>query len=184
MVYEDIFDAKNACDHLSGFNVCNRYLVVLYYNANRVCAPGPWSSPLSRAVTKKQPQHHFVKAVAWVFLRNKIQTVRGSERDTSSEFHIYLVVCVQKKYLWTKGGKKMFVGSVLWRRECRGPTIAQLQQEGRCCLWLKGLQFSVSSLSLMTSRALRHSPKTRIKQCSVCVMVMEFTVVLVADTGK
>lgn len=36
MVYEDIFDAKNACDHLSGFNVCNRYLVVLYYNANRV----------------------------------------------------------------------------------------------------------------------------------------------------
>ena len=26
VVYEDIFDAKNACDHLSGFNVCNRYL--------------------------------------------------------------------------------------------------------------------------------------------------------------
>ena len=24
VVYEDIFDAKNACDHLSGFNVCNR----------------------------------------------------------------------------------------------------------------------------------------------------------------
>lgn len=36
VVYEDIFDAKNACDHLSGFNVCNRYLVVLYYNPNRV----------------------------------------------------------------------------------------------------------------------------------------------------
>lgn len=36
IVYEDIFDAKNACDHLSGFNVCNRYLVVLYYNPNRV----------------------------------------------------------------------------------------------------------------------------------------------------
>jgi pre-mRNA branch site protein p14 len=35
VVYEDIFDAKNACDHLSGFNVCNTYLVVLYYNANR-----------------------------------------------------------------------------------------------------------------------------------------------------
>ncbi|XP_052579582.1 splicing factor 3B subunit 6-like [Peromyscus californicus insignis] len=34
VVYEDIFDAKNACDHLSGFNMCNRYLVV-YYNANR-----------------------------------------------------------------------------------------------------------------------------------------------------
>lgn len=39
VVYEDIFDAKNACDHLSGFNVCNRYLVVLYYNANRVRLP-------------------------------------------------------------------------------------------------------------------------------------------------
>uniref|UniRef100_A0A3B5LGD5 Splicing factor 3B subunit 6 n=1 Tax=Xiphophorus couchianus TaxID=32473 RepID=A0A3B5LGD5_9TELE len=40
VVYEDIFDAKNACDHLSGFNVCNRYLVVLYYNANRVRLSG------------------------------------------------------------------------------------------------------------------------------------------------
>ncbi|XP_040583643.1 splicing factor 3B subunit 6 [Lepeophtheirus salmonis] len=35
VVYEDIFDAKNACDHLSGFNVCNRYLVVLYYQATK-----------------------------------------------------------------------------------------------------------------------------------------------------
>ncbi|XP_038051802.1 splicing factor 3B subunit 6-like [Patiria miniata] len=35
VVYEDIFDAKNACDHLSGFNVCGRYLVVLYYQPNR-----------------------------------------------------------------------------------------------------------------------------------------------------
>lgn len=35
VVYEDIFDAKNACDHLSGFNVCNRYLVVLYFQANK-----------------------------------------------------------------------------------------------------------------------------------------------------
>uniref|UniRef100_A0A914XY11 RRM domain-containing protein n=1 Tax=Panagrolaimus superbus TaxID=310955 RepID=A0A914XY11_9BILA len=26
VVYEDIFDAKNACEHLSGFNVSNRYL--------------------------------------------------------------------------------------------------------------------------------------------------------------
>ena len=28
VIYEDIFDAKNACEHLSGFNVSNRYLVV------------------------------------------------------------------------------------------------------------------------------------------------------------
>ena len=35
VVYEDIFDAKHACDHLSGFNVGGRYLVVLYYNVTR-----------------------------------------------------------------------------------------------------------------------------------------------------
>lgn len=29
VVYEDIFDAKNACDHLSGFNVCNRLAFVI-----------------------------------------------------------------------------------------------------------------------------------------------------------
>ena len=31
VTYEDIFDAKHACEHLSGFNVANRYLIVLYY---------------------------------------------------------------------------------------------------------------------------------------------------------
>ena len=31
VVYEDIYDAKNAVDHLQGFNVANRYLIVLYY---------------------------------------------------------------------------------------------------------------------------------------------------------
>jgi pre-mRNA branch site protein p14 len=29
VVYEDIWDAKNACEHLSGFNILGRYLVVL-----------------------------------------------------------------------------------------------------------------------------------------------------------
>eukprot|EP00967_Tisochrysis_lutea_P042875 scaffold51623_cov22-Tisochrysis_lutea.AAC.2 len=36
VAYEDIYDAKTACDHLSGFNVANRYLIVLYYNPQRV----------------------------------------------------------------------------------------------------------------------------------------------------
>ena len=35
MVYEDIYDAKMAVEHLSGFNVANRYLIVLYYNPSR-----------------------------------------------------------------------------------------------------------------------------------------------------
>jgi len=30
VVFEDIYDAKNACDHLSGFNVGNRYITVRY----------------------------------------------------------------------------------------------------------------------------------------------------------
>ena len=36
VVYEDIFDAKAACDHLNGFNVMGRYLIVLYYQPNKV----------------------------------------------------------------------------------------------------------------------------------------------------
>ena len=32
IVYEDIYDAKAAVEGLSGFNVANRYLIVLYYN--------------------------------------------------------------------------------------------------------------------------------------------------------
>lgn len=36
VVYEDIYDAKAALDHLSGFNVCGRYLVVLYYQQTRM----------------------------------------------------------------------------------------------------------------------------------------------------
>ncbi|KRX10290.1 hypothetical protein PPERSA_09674 [Pseudocohnilembus persalinus] len=35
VVYEDIFDAKNAVDHLQGFNVSGRYLTVLYYQPNK-----------------------------------------------------------------------------------------------------------------------------------------------------
>lgn len=35
VVYEDIYDAKTAVEHLSGFNVQNRYLIVLYWNAQK-----------------------------------------------------------------------------------------------------------------------------------------------------
>ena len=36
VVYEDIYDANTAVDHLSGFNVCGRYLIVLYYQQARM----------------------------------------------------------------------------------------------------------------------------------------------------
>ena len=35
-MYDDIFDAKAACDHLQGFNVMGRYLIVLYFQASKV----------------------------------------------------------------------------------------------------------------------------------------------------
>lgn len=38
VVYEDIFDAKNACEHLQGFNVMGRYLIVVYYRPEKVFA--------------------------------------------------------------------------------------------------------------------------------------------------
>lgn len=34
-MYDDIYDAKAAVEHLSGFNVANRYLIVLYYNPKK-----------------------------------------------------------------------------------------------------------------------------------------------------
>ena len=36
VVYDDIYDAKNAVDHLSGFNVAGRYLICLYYQTTKV----------------------------------------------------------------------------------------------------------------------------------------------------
>lgn len=36
VVYEDIYDAKTAVEHLKGFNVANRYLILLYYNPARM----------------------------------------------------------------------------------------------------------------------------------------------------
>eukprot|EP00386_Alphamonas_edax_P008651 GDKI01028202.1.p1 GENE.GDKI01028202.1~~GDKI01028202.1.p1 ORF type:complete len:121 (-),score=25.92 GDKI01028202.1:26-388(-) len=38
VVYDDIYEAKNAVDHLSGFHVAGRYLVVLYYNPKKMQA--------------------------------------------------------------------------------------------------------------------------------------------------
>jgi pre-mRNA branch site protein p14 len=35
VVFDDIFDAKNACDHLSGFSIKDRYLIVLYHQTSK-----------------------------------------------------------------------------------------------------------------------------------------------------
>ncbi|KAF2101911.1 putative Pre-mRNA branch site p14-like protein [Rhizodiscina lignyota] len=36
VVYEDVVDAKQACDKLNGFNFQNRYLVVLYHQPEKM----------------------------------------------------------------------------------------------------------------------------------------------------
>lgn len=35
VVYEDIYDAKNACEHLAGFNVSGRYLILVYHQLEK-----------------------------------------------------------------------------------------------------------------------------------------------------
>ncbi|KAL1917709.1 uncharacterized protein VTP21DRAFT_3543 [Calcarisporiella thermophila] len=54
VVYEDIFDAKNACEHLQGFNIMGRYLVVLYYQ--------PTKSTKKVNLLKKEEQIQELKA--------------------------------------------------------------------------------------------------------------------------
>ncbi|EGR27413.1 RNA binding protein, putative [Ichthyophthirius multifiliis] len=36
VIYDDIFDAKTAVEHLNGFNVGGRYLIVLYYQPHKL----------------------------------------------------------------------------------------------------------------------------------------------------
>ena len=36
VIYEDIFEAKNAVDHLNGFNVAGKYLICLYYQQTKI----------------------------------------------------------------------------------------------------------------------------------------------------
>lgn len=35
VVYDDIYCAKNAVEHLNGFNVAGKYLICLYYQQNK-----------------------------------------------------------------------------------------------------------------------------------------------------
>lgn len=44
VVYEDVMDAKGACDKLNGFNFQNRYLVVLYHQPGKGSKSGSVSS--------------------------------------------------------------------------------------------------------------------------------------------
>ena len=58
--FEDVHDAKAAADHLSGFNVGNRYLIVLYFNAakqhKQVGGGGGWLRGRSLAQRPSRPR--------------------------------------------------------------------------------------------------------------------------------
>ena len=56
VVYEDIYDAKTAVDHLSGFNVANRYLIVLYFSQARMGKKIDQKTQ-KEALAKLQKQH-------------------------------------------------------------------------------------------------------------------------------
>ena len=67
VVYEDIYDAKMAVDHLSGFNVANRYLIVLYFNpAKQNKKVRAWKlplfAPLHLAGVASDKQHPWLRA--------------------------------------------------------------------------------------------------------------------------
>lgn len=49
-MYEDIYDAKAAADHLSGFNVGNRYLIGARQGAGGVAGRAVRATPDRRAV--------------------------------------------------------------------------------------------------------------------------------------
>lgn len=57
MVYEDIFDAKNAQEHLSGFNVQNRYLIVLYHQVKRQAQTAASLKTQEEELRRVQEQH-------------------------------------------------------------------------------------------------------------------------------
>eukprot|EP00163_Fabomonas_tropica_P003971 TRINITY_DN1352_c0_g1_i1.p1 TRINITY_DN1352_c0_g1~~TRINITY_DN1352_c0_g1_i1.p1 ORF type:complete len:122 (-),score=8.75 TRINITY_DN1352_c0_g1_i1:203-568(-) len=54
VVYEDIFDAKNAVEHLSGFNVGGRYLIVLYYQQTKMAKKLDPSAQAAEIASLKQ----------------------------------------------------------------------------------------------------------------------------------
>ncbi len=57
VTYEDIFDAKTACEKLSGFNVANRYLIVLYHSNAKAVASREAVEAKARETAELQRRH-------------------------------------------------------------------------------------------------------------------------------
>ncbi|KAJ5102826.1 pre-mRNA branch site protein p14 [Penicillium argentinense] len=57
VVYEDVHDAKQACDKLNGFNFQNRYLVVLYHQPEKMVRPKEDLAERQENLEKLKSQH-------------------------------------------------------------------------------------------------------------------------------
>ena len=61
VVYEDPFDARSAVEHLNGFNVGGRYLIVLYFQRNRENNPQPTTTsaaPTIKDIEELKKKYH------------------------------------------------------------------------------------------------------------------------------
>ncbi|KAF2876357.1 hypothetical protein BDV95DRAFT_482891, partial [Massariosphaeria phaeospora] len=57
VVYEDVMDAKAACDKLNGFNFQNRYLVVLYHQPDKMAKAADDLAKRQEELEKLKRQH-------------------------------------------------------------------------------------------------------------------------------
>jgi pre-mRNA branch site protein p14 len=57
VVYEDVMDAKSACDKLNGFNFQNRYLVVLYHQPEKMLKAANDLAERQENLEKLKKQH-------------------------------------------------------------------------------------------------------------------------------
>lgn len=58
VVYEDVVDAKQACDKLNGFNFMNRYLVCLYHQPEKMKIDLKEDMEARQANLEKTKQEH------------------------------------------------------------------------------------------------------------------------------
>ncbi|GAM86557.1 hypothetical protein ANO11243_045710 [Dothideomycetidae sp. 11243] len=57
VVYEDIYDAKSACDKLNGYNFQSRYLVVLYHQPDKMARQQADLAERRDALEKLKKEH-------------------------------------------------------------------------------------------------------------------------------
>ncbi|ATY58875.1 pre-mRNA branch site protein p14 [Cordyceps militaris CM01] len=57
VVYEDVIDAKQACDKLNGFNFQNRYLVVLYHQPDKMAKSKEDLEARRQSLARLKQQH-------------------------------------------------------------------------------------------------------------------------------